>query len=258
MIPFLKGYVMETYKYYCNKNGTIKEFNSAEECAQYAHVHKWDVVNGCLGKSKTPEYNKWFSRYRTKNYDNSKFLYENPRNENGEFILQNKIPGVTEQSENEGILVEHIPTGNIYMNILEASDGTNTNAGSILNALKNRGSQRTNFRVAFHDMTHQFENGVKDIGWYSPTFDARKIDENNLGDETDRILSRYLDAQKESRLTAEQVMEDSPIEYYDIYGDLCSEFKSIMEASHFYRIHPTHILEAINGMSPLNGRFKLL
>lgn len=249
---------METYKYYCSKNGEVKEFNSAEECAQYARVSKWDVVNGCLDKSRTPEYNKWFSRYRVNRYNNSKFLYENPRNENGEFILQNKIPGVTEQSENEGILVEYIPTGSIYMNTMDASEGTETNVGLIIMALKNRGPQRNNFRVAFHDMTHQFENGVKDIDWYSPTFDARKIDENDLGTETSEILRRYLIAQKESGLTAEQVMEDSPIEYYDIYGDLCSEFKSIMEASHFYRIHPTHILETINGMSPLNGRFKLL
>lgn len=249
---------METYKYYCSKNGVTKEFQSAEECAQYARVSKWDVVNGCLDKSRTTEYNKWFYRLKRNEYDNTRFLRENPRNSNGEFILYNKIPGVTEQSENEGILVEHIPSGNIYMNVLDASEGTRVNAGLILKALKNRGPQRNNFRVAFHDMTHQFDEGVKEIDWYSPTFDARKIDENNLGTETDEILKRYLIAQKESGLTAEQVMEDSPIEYYDVYGDLCSEFKSIMEASHFYRIHPTQILEVLNHVSPLNGRFKLL
>lgn len=249
---------MEKYKYYYKKNGEVKEFNSLEECAEYANVSKWDVLNGCNQKSKTPEYNKWFYRTLFREYDNTKFLRDNPRNENGEFIIQNKIPGVTDESERSGILVEHIPTGDIYSNILSASDGTHTNAGLVLMALKNRGPERTKFRVAFHDMTHQFPNGVKDIGWYSETFDARKIDENNLGGETGEILSKYLSAQKESCLTADQVMTDSPIEYYDIYGDLCSEFKSIMEASHFYRIHPTHILESINGVSPLNGRFKLL
>ena len=249
---------MEKYTYYYNKNDEVKEFSTAEECAKYAHVSVWDVINGCNDKSKTPEYNKCFSRYLEKLYDNSRFLAENPRNENGEFILQNKIPGVTEQYERDGILVEHIPTGNIYMNILEASNGTQVNAGLILMALKNRGSQRSKFRVAFHDMTHQFDNGVKDIGWYSPTFDARKIDPENLGTETDDILRRYMTAQKESGFTAEQIMEDSPIKYYDVYGDICSEFKSVMEASRFFHIHPTNILEAINASSPLTGRFTLL
>lgn len=249
---------MEKYTYYYNKNDEVKEFSTAEECAKYAHVSVWDVINGCNDKSKTPEYNKCFSRYLEKLYDNSRFLAENPRNENGEFILQNKIPGITDQYESDGILVEHIPTGNIYMNILEASNGTKVNAGLILMALKNRGSQRAKFRVAFHDMTHQFENGVKDIDWYSPTFDARKINEEDLGTETKDILRRYIVAQKSSGLTPEQVMENSPIQYYDIYGDLCSEFDSIMEASKFFHIHPTNILEAINTSSPLTGRFRLL
>ena len=249
---------MEKYTYYYNKNDEVKEFSTAEECAKYAHVSVWDVINGCNDKSKTPEYNKYFSRYLEKLYDNSRFLAENPRNENGEFILQNKIPGVTDQYERDGILVEHIPTGNIYMNILEASNGTKVNAGLILMALKNRGSQRAKFRVAFHDMTHQFDNGVKDIGWYSPTFDARKIDPENLGTETEDILRRYITAQKESGFTAEQIMEDSPIKYYDVYGDICSEFKSVMEASRFFHIHPTNILEALNASSPLTGRFTLL
>ena len=249
---------MEKYTYYYEKDDKTEEFNSAEECAKYANVSKWDVVNGCNDKSKTPEYNKCFYRLLRHEYDNTRFLRENPRNSNGEFILINKIPGVTPQYEREGILVEHIPTENIYMNVLDASDGTKVNSGLILKALKNRGPQRDNFRVAFHDMTHQFENGVKDIDWYSPTFDARKIDENNLGTITNDVLERYLIAQKNSGLTAEQVMEDSPVAYYDIYFDLCSEFKSINEASHFLRIHPLHILEVINGMSQLNGRFKLL
>lgn len=249
---------MEKYTYYCNKNNEVKEFKSAEACAEYAGVSIWDVINGCNQKSKTPEYNKWFSRLLMNDYDNTKFLAKNPRNENGEFILKNKIPGVTEQSEREGILVEHIPTGNIYMNVMDASNGTHVNAGLILKALKNRGAQRENFRVAFHDMTHQFENGVIDMLWYSPTFDARKIDKNNLGTETNEILEKYLVAQNDSGLSPEQVMEDSPIVYYDIYGDLCSEFKSIMEASHFLRLHPMMILQVINNMSPLNGRFKLL
>lgn len=249
---------MEKYTYYYNKNDEVKEFSTAEECAKYAHVSVWDVINGCNDKSKTPEYNKYFSRYLEKLYDNSRFLAENPRNENGEFILQNKIPGVTDQYERDGILVEHIPTGNIYMNILEASNGTEVNAGLILMALKNRGSQRAKFRVAFHDMTHQFDNGVKDIGWYSPTFDARKIDPENFGTETEDILRRYITAQKESGFTAEQIMEDSPIKYYDVYGDICSEFKSVMEASRFFHIHPTNILEALNASSPLTGRFTLL
>lgn len=249
---------MEKYTYYYNKNDEVKEFSTAEECAKYAHVSVWDVINGCNDKSKTPEYNKCFSRYLDKLYDNSKFLAENPRNKNGEFILQNKIPGVTEQYERDGILVEHIPTGYIYMNILSASKETKVNAGLILMALKNRGPQRTKFRVAFHDMTHQFDNGVKDLDWFSQTFDARKINEEDLGTETSDILNRYIIAQKASGLTAEQVMEDSPVAYYDIYGDLCSEFKSVIEASRFFHIHPTNILEAINVSSPLTGRFTLL
>ena len=249
---------MEKYRYYYNRNNNVKEFSSLEECAGYAGVSKWDVLNGCNNKSKTQRYNDYFSRKLIREYDNTKFLMDNPRNENGEFIIQNKIPGVTAESERDGILVEHIPTGNIYMNILSASDGTRTNAGLILMALKNRGSERTKFRVAFHDMTHQFENGVKDIGWYSETFDARKIDKDNLGNETKEILYQYLVAQNDSGLSAEQVMENSPVAYYDIYGDLCCEFNSVMDASHFLRLHPTHILEAINGVSPLNGRFKLL
>ena len=249
---------MDKYTYYFHKGNEVKEFKSLEECADYAGVSKWDVLNGCNQKSKTPEYNKCFYRLLMNKYDNTKFIKNNPRNENGEFILKNKIPGVTEQSERDGILVEHIPTGNIYMNILEASDAIQVNAGLILKALKNRGTERQNFRVAFHDMTHQFENGVMDMLWYSPTFDARKIDKNNLGTETSEILERYLYEQNESSLTAEEVMEDSPIEYYDIYGDLSSEFKSIMEASHFLRLHPMMILQVINNTSPLNGRFKLL
>lgn len=249
---------MDKYTYYFHKGNEVKEFKSLEECADHAGVSKWDVLNGCNQKSKTPEYNKCFYRLLMNKYDNTKFLKNNPRNENGEFILKNKIPGVTEQSERDGILVEHIPTGNIYMNILEASDAIQVNAGLILKALKNRGTERQNFRVAFHDMTHQFENGVMDMLWYSPTFDARKIDKNNLGTETNEILERYLYEQNESGLTAEEVMEDSPIEYYDIYGDLSSEFKSIMEASHFLRLHPMMILQVINNTSPLNGRFKLL
>lgn len=249
---------MQKYKYYYTRNNYTKEFYSIDECAKYAGVSKWDVLNGCNNKSTTSEYNEYFSRTMIKEYDNTKFLKENPRNENGEFILQSRIPGVTDQSERDGILVEHIPTGDIYMNILSASIGTRTNAGLVLLALKNRGPQRENFRVAFHDMTHQFENGIKDILWYSKTFDARKIDNNNLGEETADILNRYISAQQESGLTAEQVMENSPIAYYDIYGDLCSEFNSIIEASHFYHLHPTHILEILNGFSRLNGRFKLL
>lgn len=249
---------MEKYKYYYTKNDEVKEFDSAEECAKYASVSIWDVINGCNGKSKTSKYNECFSRYLYKAYDNSRFLAENPRNANGEFILQNKIPGVTEQYERDGILVEHIPTGDIYMNILSASKGTKTNAGLVLMALKNRGPQRTKFRVAFHDMTHQFENGVKDVDWFSPTFDARKIDKDNLGTETQSILKRYLIAQENLGITPEQVMEDSPIEYYDIYGDICSEFDSIIEASRFFHLHPTNILESLNNNSPLSGRFKLL
>lgn len=249
---------MEKYIYYFTKNDITKEFHSAEDCANSARVSKWDVINGCIGTSRNPNYNNWFSRSIIKNYDNYKFLSDNPRNENGEFILQNKIPGVTKQYEEEGILVEYIPTGDIYMNILSASDSTQVNAGLIIMALKNRGPQRTNFRVAFHDMTHQFENGVKDIDWFSPTFDARKIDPDNLGTETYNILKRYLIAQKELGLTPEQVMEDSPIEYFDIYGDSCSKFDSIMEASRFFNIHPTNILEALNCSSPLTGRFHLL
>lgn len=249
---------MDKYTYYFHKGNEVKEFKSLEECADYAGVSKWDVLNGCNQKSKTPEYNKCFYRLLMNKYDNTKFIKNNPRNENGEFILKNKIPGVTEQSERDGILVEHIPTGNIYMNILEASDAIQVNAGLILKALKNRGTERQNFRVAFHDMTHQFENGVMDMLWYSPTFDARKIDKNNIGTETSEILERYMYEQNESSLTAEEVMEDSPIEYYDIYGDLSSEFKSIMEASHFLRLHPMMILQVINNTSPLNGRFKLL
>lgn len=249
---------MQKYTYYYTKNNYTREFYSIDACAKYAGVSKWDVLNGCNNKSTTHEYNKCFSRTLLKEYDNTKFLKDNPRNENGEFILQSRIPGVTEQSERDGILVEHIPTGNIYENILSASTGTKTNAGLVLMALKNRGPERENFRVAFHDMTHQFENGVKDIVWYSETFDARKIDETNLGEETAQILNRYLVAQKDACLTAEEVMENSPIEYYDIYGDLCSEFNSVIEASHFYRIHPIHILEVINGLSQLNGRFKTL
>lgn len=249
---------MDKYTYYYCGDGITREFNSAEECAKFAKVSKWDVINGCLGKSKTERYNKCFYRELRSKYDNSRFLADNPRNENGEFILQNKIPGVTKQYEEEGILVEYIPTGDIYMNILSASDGTQVNAGLILMALKNRGPQRTKFRVAFHDMTHQFENGVKDIDWFSPTFDARKIDPEDLGTETHDILKRYLVAQKELRLTPDQVMENSPIEYFDIYGDKCSEFKSIMEASRFFHIHPTNIMEALNYRSPLTGRFLLL
>lgn len=249
---------MEKYTYYFTKNGVTKEFASAEHCAKFAKVSKWDVINGCLDKSKTEDYNRWFSRTLASKYDNSNFLAHNPRNKNGEFILQNKIPGVTTQYEEDGILVEHIPSGNIYMNILSASDDTQVNAGLILMALKNRGPQRTNFRVAFHDMTHQFENGVKDIDWFSPTFDARKIDPDNLGTETHAILNRYLIAQRELGLTPEQVMEDSPIEYFDIYGDSCSKFDSIMEASRFFNIHPTNILESLNCSSPLTGRFHLL
>lgn len=249
---------MNKYKYYYTKNNYTREFYSIDECAKYAGVSKWDVLNGCNNKSTTHEYNLYFSRTLLKEYDNTKFLRENPRNENGEFILQSRIPGVTDQSERDGILVEHIPTGNIYPNILEASIGTHVNAGLVLMALKNRGPERDKFRVAFHDMTHQFTNGVKDMLWYSKTFDARKIDETNLGQETAEILNRYLVAQKDSGLTEDEVMEDSPIAYYDIYGDLCSEFKSVMEASHFYHLHPTHILEVLNGLSQLNGRFKLL
>lgn len=249
---------MEKYKYYARINGITQEFNSAEECANASGVSKWDVINGCNGTSKTERYNNTFMRILQKEYDNTKFLRENPRNKHGEFILKNKIPGVSEDFEKHGILVEHIPTECIYMNILDASEGTFVNAGLILKALKNRGPQRNNFRVAFHDMTHMFPNGVVDMFWYSPTFDARKIDENNLGSSTDVILRDYLMEQRTSGLTAEQVMEDSPIAYYDIYGYQSSEFNSIMEASHFYRIHPTHILQVLKGISPLNGRFKLL
>lgn len=249
---------MEKYTYYFTKDGVTKEFYTSEDCATYANVSKWDVINGCLDKSRTPKYNKWFSRNLLTKYDNSKFLADNPRNANGEFIIKNKIPGVTPQFEEEGILVEHIPTGSIYMNILSASENTETNAGLILMSLKNRGPKRSDFRVAFHDMTHQFENGVKDMEWFSPTFDARKIDPDNLGKDTYEILKKYLSCQKESGLTADQVMEDSPIEYYDIYGDSCSKFGSVMEASRFFNIHPTNILEAINFSSPLTGRFKLL
>lgn len=249
---------MDKYKYYARINGVTREFHSVEDCANASGVSKWDVINGCNGTSKTEKYNNTFMRILQKQYDNTKFLRENPRNRNGEFILKNKIPGVTEEFENNGILVEHIPTESIYMNILDASDGTCVNAGIVLKALKNRGPQRDNFRVAFHDMTHNYPNGVMDMLWYSPTFDARKIDESNLGSSTDDILRNYLRDQKASGLTADQVMEDSPIAYYDIYGSRSSEFSSVMEASHFLRLHPSHILQVLTGFSPLNGRFQLL
>ena len=249
---------MEKYKYYY-KNGAInKTFYSAEDCAEYVGVSKYDVINGCKDRSKTSKYNRVFSRELVSKYDNAKFLRENPRNAAGEFILQNKIPGVTKDYERTGILVEHIPTGYIYMNLLEASEMTETNVGLILMALKNRGTKRNEFRTAFHDMTHQFDLGVKEIGWYSPTFDARKIDPDNLGDETNEILERYLKAQKEVGLSAEQVMTNSQIEYYDIEGNQSAEFGSIAKLSEYFRIHPTHVLEALYGHSQLNGRFKLL
>lgn len=53
---------MDKYTYYYCGDGITREFNSAEDCAEFAKVSRWDVINGCLGRSKTTQYNNWFYR----------------------------------------------------------------------------------------------------------------------------------------------------------------------------------------------------
>lgn len=193
----------------------------------------------------------------SRKYNNTRFLKDCEFTDHGEIVLDTWIPGVSNYDLEHGIMIEHIPSGQIYLNLLDASNGTQTNVGLIIKALNNRGKERENYRVFNHDMTHMFSQGVLELEQYSETFDATKIDRENLGFETYQVLSNFLNEMDEADLTEYEVMENSPLKYYNLYFDDYIEFTSVSQASKVLKIHPTDILKSINGNSPLAGRFVL-
>ena len=172
-----------------------------------------------------------------------------------------QIPGITERDELMGVPVtRYNQNGQVIAQTESILDMYNQSEikyiGSLINALNNRGKYRNDFVITKNDFTHEFKGGNQDMMIWAKSYDARKID-FNMPPEDDgmkQIWSRNVLALKSSKFTPEQIMTDSPIYYINNYGET-EEYSSIWECAKHYRLHPTHIILAVENIGELTHRF---
>lgn len=173
-----------------------------------------------------------------------------------------QIPGITERDELMGVPVtRYNQNGQVIAQTESILDMYNQSEikyiGSLINALNNRGKYRNDFVITKNDFTHEFKGGNQDMMIWAKSYDARKID-FNVPPEDDgmkQIWSRNVLALKSSKFTPEQIMTNSPIYYINNEGET-EEYNSIWECAKHYRLHPTHIILAVENIGELAHRFE--
>lgn len=173
-----------------------------------------------------------------------------------------QIPGITERDELMGAPVtRYNQNGQVIAQTESILDMYKQSEikyiGSLINALNNRGKYRKDFMITKNDFTHEFKNGNQDMLIWSKSYDARKID-FSMPPEDDgmkQIWSRNVLALKNSSFTPGQIMTDSPIYYINNDGET-EEYNSIWECAKYYRLHPTHIILAVENIGELAHRFE--
>lgn len=173
-----------------------------------------------------------------------------------------QIPGITERDELMGVPVtRYNQNGQVIAQTESILDMYNQSEikyiGSLINALNNRGKYRKDFMITKNDFTHDFQGGNQDMLIWAKSYDARKID-FNMPPEDDgmkQIWSRNVLALKSSSFTPEQIMTDSPIYYINNDGET-EEYDSIWECAKHFRLHPTHIILAVENIGELAHRFE--
>lgn len=173
-----------------------------------------------------------------------------------------QIPGITERDELMGVPVtRYNQNGQVIAQTESILDMYNQSEikyiGSLINALNNRGKYRNDFVITKNDFTHEFKGGNQDMMIWAKSYDARKID-FNMPPEDDgmkQIWSRNVVALKSSKFTPEQIMTNSPIYYINNEGET-EEYNSIWECAKHYRLHPTHIILAVENIGELAHRFE--
>ena len=173
-----------------------------------------------------------------------------------------QIPGITERDELMGVPVtRYNQNGQVIAQTESILDMYNQSEikyiGSLINALNNRGKYRNDFVITKNDFTHEFKGGNQDMMIWAKSYDARKID-FNVPPEDDgmkQIWSRNVLALKSSKFTPEQIMTNSPIYYINNEGET-EEYNSIWECAQHYRLHPTHIILAVENIGELAHRFE--
>lgn len=173
-----------------------------------------------------------------------------------------QIPGITERDELMGVPVtRYNQNGQVVVQTESILDMYNQSEikyiGSLINALNNRGKYRQDFMITKNDFTHDFKGGNQDMLIWSKSYDARKIDFNITPEDggLKHIWSRNVLALKSSSFTPEQIMADSPIYYINNDGET-EEYNSIWECAKHYRLHPTHIILAVENIGELAHRFE--
>lgn len=173
-----------------------------------------------------------------------------------------QIPGITERDELMGVPVtRYNKNGQVIAQTESILDMFNQSElkyiGSLINALNNRGKYRQDFVITKNDFTHDFKNGNQDMMIWSKSYDARKIDFNTPPEDDGmrQIWSRNVLALKNSSFTPEQIMANSPIYYINNAGET-EEYDSIWECAKHYRLHPTHIILAVENIGELAHRFE--
>ena len=172
-----------------------------------------------------------------------------------------QIPGITERDELMGVPVtRYNQNGQVIAKTESILDMYNQSEikyiGSLINALNNRGKYRHDFVITKNDFTHDFKGGNQDMMIWAKSYDARKVD-FNMPPEDDgmrQIWSRNVLALKSSSFTPEQIMTNSPIYYINNDGET-EEYSSIWECAQHYRLHPTHIILAVENIGELTHRF---
>ena len=173
-----------------------------------------------------------------------------------------QIPGITERDELMGVPVtRYNKNGQVIAKTESILDMYNQSEikyiGSLINALNNRGKYRHDFVITKNDFTHEFKGGNQDMMIWAKSYDARKVD-FNMPPEDDgmrQIWSRNVLALKSSSFTPEQIMTNSPIYYINNDGET-EEYSSIWECAQHYRLHPTHIILAVEDIGELAHRFE--
>ena len=173
-----------------------------------------------------------------------------------------QIPGITERDELMGVPVtRYNKNGQVIAQTESILDMFRQSElkyiGSLINALNNRGKYRQDFVITKNDFTHDFKGGNQDMLIWAKSYDARKVD-FNIPPEDDgmkQIWSRNVLALKSSTFTPEQIMTDSPIYYINNDGET-EEYDSIWEGAQHFRLHPTHIILAVENIGELAHRFE--
>lgn len=181
----------------------------------------------------------------------------------GEIAFKNNIiQGTTYLEEMTGIPVKYYDRQGNYVqtfdSIVEAYENTDVNnINMIVLALKGMGAFKNRFFLDKNDFCHSFPNGSKDMLWYRSGYDARKVNPD-VRPQNPKYLDEWktsVNAIKNSRFTPEQIMENSPIYYINNDGDI-EEWDSVFLFYEHYRLHPVHILEALENVGHLSDRFK--